>query len=146
MFERAAEVLATGDGVVVAPVSKELTTQQAADVLGVSRQYLVRLLDAGRLPFTRTGTRRRVALHDVLALRAARTPVPAGPAHAGAPLPIAKRRYASNFLSNSSSLSHFLHDSPRARSRATTRAAQSRNTLGRFASFTHPSAVDEDAA
>jgi hypothetical protein len=56
VFERAAEVLATGDAIAVVPVSEELT-QQAADLLGVSRQYLVRLLDAGRLPSTRTGTR-----------------------------------------------------------------------------------------
>jgi excisionase family DNA binding protein len=74
VFERAAEVLATGDAIAVVPVSAALTTQQAADLVGVSRQYLVRLIDGGRLPFTRTGSRRRIALHDVLALRAAREP------------------------------------------------------------------------
>jgi excisionase family DNA binding protein len=69
ILERVAEVLARGDAITVVPVGKELTTQQAADLLNVSRQYLVRLLDERKLPYTKTGKHRRLRIDHVLAFR-----------------------------------------------------------------------------
>ena len=72
VLERVAEVLARGDSVTVVPVGQELTTQQAADLLQVSRQYLVRLLEEKRIPFAKTGKHRRLRIEDVLSFKQTR--------------------------------------------------------------------------
>lgn len=58
-----------GLAVSIAPQSKTLTTQQAADLLGISRPTLVKLLEEQKLPFERLGTHRRVLLVDVMDFR-----------------------------------------------------------------------------
>src|SRR5690625_6565686 len=50
-------------------MSQTLTTQQAADLLGISRLTLIKALDEGKLPYTRAGSHRRLALTDVLDYR-----------------------------------------------------------------------------
>lgn len=65
--------LAEGQRVRVVDDDPELTTQQAADLLNLSRPHFVRLLEAGKLSFHAVGTHRRVLIADVLAYKAARS-------------------------------------------------------------------------
>lgn len=64
-----AEALQAGLAVTIAPQHLALSTQEAADLLGISRMTVVRLLESGQIPFDRPGRHRRIRLTDLLEYR-----------------------------------------------------------------------------
>jgi excisionase family DNA binding protein len=61
--------LGQGNSVNITPIHAELTTQEAADILNMSRPTLIKLLDAGDIPHSRKGNRRKVAFVDVMTFK-----------------------------------------------------------------------------
>ncbi|MDL9978719.1 helix-turn-helix domain-containing protein [Microbacterium candidum] len=66
ILDLVANALAAGEGITVIPQGMTMTTQQAADFLGISRPTLVRLLESGEIPFDKPGRHRRVRLEDLV--------------------------------------------------------------------------------
>ncbi len=65
ILKQGAAMLARGERITLVPVQREMSTQEAADQLHVSRPHLIKLLDSGAIPFTKTGRNRRVLFADV---------------------------------------------------------------------------------
>jgi len=65
-------ILESGQGVSVVPINAELSTEEAAEILNVSRPHVVKLLETGMIPFHKVGTHRRIQLSEVLKYRDSR--------------------------------------------------------------------------
>jgi len=61
--------IASGNAVKIVPIKPELSTSEVAELLNVSRPYLVELLESGKIPFRKVGPRRRVLFEDVMAYK-----------------------------------------------------------------------------
>lgn len=69
LVQEAIGPLARGQSVAVVATDSYLTTGEAAELLNVSRPYVVKLLDGHQLPYTKTGTHRRIRFDDIVAFK-----------------------------------------------------------------------------
>jgi len=64
--------IGSGDAVTLIPIQQMLTTQQAADMLNISRPYLIKLIEKGVIPHSKVGRHRRLKAEDIFAYKASR--------------------------------------------------------------------------
>ena len=69
LLMRILQIMQEGNGISIVPFMQDLTTQEAANFLGVSRPFFVKLLETGKLHYHMTGTHRRVYLKDLVEYR-----------------------------------------------------------------------------
>jgi len=66
LLKRVVSHLSRGQAVTIIPINKEVTTQEAADILNVSRPYLIKMLEEEKIPYVTVGAHRRIPLHTLL--------------------------------------------------------------------------------
>ena len=69
LLVRMLEEMARGNAVTIMPVHSELTSQEAADMLNISRPSLIQLLDEGKIEYRKVGTHRRVRFESLMKYR-----------------------------------------------------------------------------
>ncbi len=69
VLKKTAHLLAQGHAVAIVPYHRLLTTQQAAELLNVSRPYLIGLLEAGQIHYQKVGTHRRIRFDELMKYR-----------------------------------------------------------------------------
>lgn len=69
LLARILNAMASGEALTLIPFHAELTTQQAADTLGVSRPFIVKQIEEGKLPCRKVGAHRRVRFDDLMAFK-----------------------------------------------------------------------------
>ena len=66
LLVRVASALQEGKAIALVPEMQELTTQAAANILGVSRPHLIKLIESGQIPFHKVGAHRRIRMKDLI--------------------------------------------------------------------------------